>query len=72
MENASAKHAISRTAVLRDSVGPRVLVEAAGRFRGGDEVREAVAAGATRVSAAFSASLLGSVGEVLQPAAAGR
>ncbi|MDP9273780.1 MAG: deoxyribose-phosphate aldolase [Chloroflexota bacterium] len=72
MENASAKHAISRTAVLRDSVGPRVLVEAAGRFRGGDEVREAVAAGATRVSAAFRASLLSSVGEVLQPAPAGR
>jgi len=71
-EGATASHAISRAAVLRDSVGPRVLVKAAGRFRAADEVREAIAAGAARVSARFSTHTLNALGKVQEAATAGR
>jgi deoxyribose-phosphate aldolase len=52
---------VQRTALLRDSVGPRVEVKASGRFRTLADVRAAAAAGATRVSAEFSAELLAAV-----------
>ena len=54
----AARKAVQRTALLRDSVGPRVAVKASGRFRTLADVRAAAAAGATRVSAEFSAELL--------------
>jgi deoxyribose-phosphate aldolase len=47
---ATAGATIARTRVLRDSVGPRIGVKAAGRFRSADQILEAVEAGATRVS----------------------
>ena len=53
-----ARRAVQRTTLLRDSVGPRVQVKAAGRFRTLADVRAAAAAGATRVSAEFDADLL--------------
>jgi deoxyribose-phosphate aldolase len=56
----AARRAVQRTALLRDSVGPRVEVKAAGRFRTLADVRAAAAAGATRVSAEFRAELLAS------------
>ncbi|CAN5589281.1 MAG: deoxyribose-phosphate aldolase [Chloroflexi bacterium] len=55
---ASARTTIARTRVLRDSVGPRIGVKAAGRFRSGDQLRQAAAAGATRVSALLTATLV--------------
>jgi deoxyribose-phosphate aldolase len=55
---ATVRHAISLTSVLRDSVGPRVQVKAAGRFKEAREVDEVVAAGATRVAAVLSPGLL--------------
>jgi deoxyribose-phosphate aldolase len=52
-----ARRAVRRAALLRDSVGPRVQVKAAGRFRTLADVRAAVTAGATRVSAELSPEL---------------
>ncbi|HEX6128176.1 MAG TPA: deoxyribose-phosphate aldolase [Candidatus Limnocylindria bacterium] len=53
----TARRTVQQTAVLRDSVGPRVQVKAAGRFRRIQDVRAAMAAGATRVSAELTAEL---------------
>ncbi|TME32974.1 MAG: deoxyribose-phosphate aldolase [Chloroflexi bacterium] len=55
---ATAHHAIALTATLRDSVGPRVQVKAAGRFKEPDEVAEAIAAGATQVAAVLTPKLI--------------
>ena len=55
-----ARRAVQRIALLRDSVGPRVQVKAAGRFRTLADVRAAASAGATRVSAEFTPDLLAS------------
>jgi deoxyribose-phosphate aldolase len=52
-----ARRAVHRTTLLRDSVGPRVQVKAAGRFRTLADVRAAVTAGATRVSAELTPEL---------------
>ena len=54
---ATASSTIARTRVLRDSVGPRIGVKASGRFRSADQLVEAAAAGATRVSAHVTAAL---------------
>jgi deoxyribose-phosphate aldolase len=54
---ATAGATVARTRVLRDSVGPRIGVKAAGRFRTADQVLEATRAGATRVSTRLTASL---------------
>jgi deoxyribose-phosphate aldolase len=70
-----ARRAVHRAALLRDSVGVRVQVKAAGRFRTLTDVRAAVTAGATRVSAELSPELAaastalfgGDPGPVLQP-----
>jgi deoxyribose-phosphate aldolase len=64
----AARRAVQRTALLRDSVGPRVQVKASGRFRALTDVRAAVAAGASRVSAEFSPELLVSASAALSPA----
>lgn len=60
-----ARRAVRRTALLRDSVGPRLQVKAAGRFRTLADVRSAIGAGATRVSAEFTADLLAAAGAAL-------
>lgn len=54
---ATARSTVARTRILRDSVGPRIGVKASGRFRNVDQVNEAVAAGATRVSALLTPAL---------------
>ena len=54
---ATASATIARTRILRDSVGPRIGVKASGRFRSADQLAEAGAAGATRVSAMLTAAL---------------
>jgi deoxyribose-phosphate aldolase len=54
---APARRTIQRTALLRDSVGPRVEVKAAGRFRTLADVRAAASAGAARVSAELTTEL---------------
>jgi deoxyribose-phosphate aldolase len=53
----SAAAAVQRTRLLRDSVGPRIGVKAAGRFRSVDQLREALEAGATRVTTVLSGAL---------------
>jgi deoxyribose-phosphate aldolase len=53
----TARRTIAQTAVLRDSVGPRVQVKAAGRFRRATEIRAAAAAGATRISTELTPQL---------------
>lgn len=70
---ATARHAIALTSVLRDSVGPRVQVTAAGRFRDAGGAQAAAAAGASRIACTFSASLVAAIAEGLNagPAAAG-
>jgi deoxyribose-phosphate aldolase len=53
----SASATVTRTFVLRDSVGPRIGVKASGRLRTLEQLEEAVAAGATRVSTQLTAGL---------------
>jgi deoxyribose-phosphate aldolase len=53
----AVRRTLAQTAVLRDSVGPRVQVKAAGRFRRPGDVRAAAAAGATRISAELTPQL---------------
>ena len=52
-----ARRTIQRVTLLRDSVGPRVEVKAAGRFRTLADVRAAASAGASRVSAELTPEL---------------
>jgi deoxyribose-phosphate aldolase len=54
---ATARATVARARVLRDSVGPRVGVKAAGRFRTVDQLGEAAAAGASRVSTLLTQAL---------------
>lgn len=61
--SATARSTVARTRVLRDSVGPRIGVKAAGRFRNAEQLGEAVAAGATRVSALLTPALARSAAE---------
>ncbi|MDQ2689494.1 MAG: deoxyribose-phosphate aldolase [Chloroflexota bacterium] len=60
---ATVRSTVARTRVLRDSIGPRIGVKASGRFRTADQLREAVAAGATRVSASLTSALARSARE---------
>jgi deoxyribose-phosphate aldolase len=69
--NASAAASVARTRLLRDSIGPRVGVKAAGRFRTTDQLMEAVEAGATRVSTTVTRSLARSTAMPEPLAAAG-
>ena len=66
--SASANATVARTRLLRDSVGPRIGVKASGRFRSLDQLTEAVAAGATRVSTQLTPALARTVTD--EPAAA--
>ncbi len=52
-----AATAVQRTRLLRDSVGPRIGVKAAGRFRSVDQLRDALEAGATRVTTVLTGAL---------------
>lgn len=54
---ATARATVARTRLLRDSVGPRIGVKAAGRFKSPEELDEAVSAGATRVSTELTTGL---------------
>ena len=66
--SASASATIARTRLLRDSVGPRIGVKASGRFRSIEQLTDAVAAGATRVSTDLTTTLARTV--TAEPAAA--
>ena len=59
--SATVKSTVARTRLLRDSVGPRIGVKAAGRFRTADQLVEAARAGASRVSALLSPALVRSM-----------
>jgi len=63
---APARQTVKRTGLLRDSVGPRVQVKAAGRFRQLADVRAAAGAGATRISAAFTPELAAAAADLLR------
>ena len=67
---ATASATIERTRILRDSVGPRIGVKASGRFRSADQLAEAGAAGATRVSAMLTAALARAADEPIPVVAA--
>jgi deoxyribose-phosphate aldolase len=54
---------LARTKVLRDSVGPRIGVKASGRFRSAEQLADAAAAGATRISTQLTAALARAVDE---------
>jgi deoxyribose-phosphate aldolase len=60
---ASAAETVRLARLLRDSVGPRVEVKAVGELTSVSQVRDAADAGAARVSARFSAELVGELGE---------
>lgn len=64
------RRTVQETGILRDSVGPRVEVKAAGRFRRLADVRAAVAAGATRISAELTTELAQSVAAAFEAAPA--
>jgi deoxyribose-phosphate aldolase len=51
----TARRSVHQASILRDSVGPRVQVKAAGKFRRPADVRAAAAAGATRIATELSA-----------------
>jgi deoxyribose-phosphate aldolase len=67
---ASASATVARTRILRDSVGPRIGVKAAGRFRTADQVLEATQAGATRISTRLTATLARLASDDTEPATA--
>jgi deoxyribose-phosphate aldolase len=67
---ATAAATLERTRVLRESVGPRIGVKACGRFRTADQVSDAVAAGATRVSTHLTPALARSAADLAPLAAA--
>ena len=73
---ATARHAVALTSTLRDSVGPRVQVKAAGRFKEAEEVAAALGAGATHVAAVLTPELIEGVAATMtigapEPAAVG-
>jgi deoxyribose-phosphate aldolase len=67
---ASASATVARTRILRDSVGPRIGVKAAGRFRTADQVFEATQAGATRIATRLTATLARLGSDDTEPATA--
>jgi deoxyribose-phosphate aldolase len=69
---ATARGTVARTRVLRDSVGPRIGVKACGRFRATDQLTDAVAAGATRVSAQLTQALARQASDPAPAAASAR
>ena len=55
---ATAEAVTARARLLRDSVGTRVEVKAAGRFRSASEIEQVAAAGASRVSLELTPQLV--------------
>jgi len=55
--SATARGTVARARLLRDSVGPRIGINACGRFRSVEQLTAAAAAGATRVSAHLTSGL---------------
>ena len=53
----SARLTVARTGLLRDRVGPRIGVKAAGRLRTAEAIDDAMRAGATRVSTQLTRAL---------------
>jgi deoxyribose-phosphate aldolase len=53
----TARATVTRTGLLRDSVGPRIGVKAAGRLRTPEQIDAAMRAGATRVSTRLTRAL---------------
>ena len=68
----TASGTVARTRVLRDSVGPRIGVKASGRFRTAEQLTDAAAAGATRVSTQLSNALARQSAEAARPAGSPR
>ena len=68
----TARTTVERSALLRDSVGPRVQVKAAGRLRRIDDLRAAADAGAATVATRFSAELARTAGASLKRVGDGR
>lgn len=68
----TARSTVARTRLLRDSVGPRIGVKACGRFRTADQLTEAAAAGATRVSAHLTHALARQASAPALPAGSAR
>jgi deoxyribose-phosphate aldolase len=64
---APARRTVQRVPLLRDSVGPRVEVKAAGRFRALADVRAAASAGASRVSAELTPELAAAAHAAFDP-----
>jgi deoxyribose-phosphate aldolase len=69
---ATPQATVARVVLARDSLGPRIGVKAAGRFKSGQEIGEAIDAGADRVAAPFSARLLHELADALEPVVVGR
>jgi deoxyribose-phosphate aldolase len=61
----TARRTIHQAGILREGVGPRVQVKAAGRFRRIADVRAAAAAGASRVSTELTAELAQAVAQAM-------
>ena len=68
----TVRDTVARARVLRESVGPRIGVKASGRFRSADQVHDAMAAGATRVSAQLTPALARNTAAERQLAGAAR
>jgi deoxyribose-phosphate aldolase len=68
---ATVRSTISRVRLMRDSVGPRIGVKASGRFRTPDQLLDAAAAGASRVSAVLSSAMARAAAAPPTPAAVG-
>lgn len=66
----TARATIERVSILRDSVGPRVQVKAAGRLRTVDQLRDAAEAGATMIATRLTVELARTAADILRPAAA--
>lgn len=61
------RRTVRQAGVLRDSVGPRVEVKAAGKFRRAMDVKAAAAAGATRIATELTDELAIAVADTLAP-----
>jgi deoxyribose-phosphate aldolase len=61
------RRTVQQTSILRDSVGPRVEVKAAGKFRRAMDIRAAASAGATRIATELSVELATAMDEPSDP-----
>ena len=66
---ATVRSTVARVRLIRDSVGPRIGVKASGRFRTPEQLLDAAAAGASRVSAVLSSAMARAASPPPSPAA---